>query len=984
MADVIGKGVIEVSADASGLKAGINDAKTSLQQLKEAAASAGDTLTGQSTRYLQSLEKQAAALERQAATFGKSKAEIAAYNVAQLGVAATASTVVARIDAAEKSLRAQAAAAKEATTATTALGVAQQKTGGVSPGQTAAALRQLPAQFTDIVTSLQGGQSPLTVLLQQGGQVKDSFGGVTEAAKALGGYVGKLIGPFTLAAAAAGGLAIAFFQGRAETKAYQSALITTGNYAGVTSGQLSDMARAISQSVGTQGQAAAALAALAASGRLAGVALRSAATAAVDLEKATGQSIEKTVDQFVQLAEAPAAASLKLNETLHYLNQSTYERIAALEQQGRKEEAAALAQKTYADAAISRFAEVRSNMGYLERAFQSLGEIASKAWDKVKDVGRVASDADVLDDLRTRLAAKQQQGPLNDTPGVQSSYNKGIAALNEQISAQEILIRDKARFANLDKDQASAQQAAIRATDELNKQIDSSATKQEKMNKALAEAKQRFDAIRAVNPGSALLGKEQQTYANIREQFADKAAPGRENTLGKAQLDADLAALKASLEARNDAYKNADSIFAARRAAGLVTDKQFYEQERVDLELNEANQLRGLNAEKARLEQQTFAGDSAAAKEIDNQKAIGEIVAKIGKVKADTAAQAQVFAIQERAAADSLAASYIAARNAAEQFLQTLIKQGQRQVQAVGQSDKQRNYSAGINQIEDRYTQQRLDLENTRRVLEAQTDDKGNSKFTTTEKAKYDAGLALLNEYEAKATASYAQTFQAITAEEGKWENGATRAFQNYLDSAANVADQTNQLFTDAFSGIEDALATFVTTGKLSFTSLVNSIIADLVKMEVKAAASSIFKSMSGAGGLLSFLGGSGGGAGAVGSISDAALLSAGWAKGGAFSNGVQKFADGDVFGKPTMFGLGGGRLGVMGEAGPEAIMPLTRGKDGKLGVASQGGGGVVQYVTNNIGSNLSRQEVAQGLQQGMRSVKGDILEIMRNNKVLG
>lgn len=80
---------------------------------------------------------------------------------------------------------------------------------GMSAKATAAALRGVPAQFTDIITSLQGGQAPLTVFLQQGGQLKDMFGGAGNAARALGGYVAGLVNPFTLAAAAVVGLGIA-------------------------------------------------------------------------------------------------------------------------------------------------------------------------------------------------------------------------------------------------------------------------------------------------------------------------------------------------------------------------------------------------------------------------------------------------------------------------------------------------------------------------------------------------------------------------------------------------------------------------------------------------------------------------------------------------------------------------------------------------------------------------------------------------------
>ena len=108
---------------------------------------------------------------------------------------------------------------------------------GLSAKQTAAALRQVPAQFTDIVTSLAGGQNPLTVLLQQGGQLKDVFGGAGAAARALGGYVLGLVNPITVVLGAAAGVVAAFASGQREIAEYGKALALSGNAAGATAGQ---------------------------------------------------------------------------------------------------------------------------------------------------------------------------------------------------------------------------------------------------------------------------------------------------------------------------------------------------------------------------------------------------------------------------------------------------------------------------------------------------------------------------------------------------------------------------------------------------------------------------------------------------------------------------------------------------------------------------------------------------------------------------
>ena len=116
---------------------------------------------------------------------------------------------------------------------------------GMSAAQTAAALRNVPAQFTDIAVSLASGQKPLTVLLQQGGQLKDMFGGVGAAARALGGYVASLVNPVTIAAAAIGGIGYAAYSGASEMDEFKKNLILTGNISGLTADKFNAMAQSM-------------------------------------------------------------------------------------------------------------------------------------------------------------------------------------------------------------------------------------------------------------------------------------------------------------------------------------------------------------------------------------------------------------------------------------------------------------------------------------------------------------------------------------------------------------------------------------------------------------------------------------------------------------------------------------------------------------------------------------------------------------------
>lgn len=267
---------------------------------------------------------------------------------------------------------------------------------GVSAKQTAAALRGVPAQFTDIAVSLQGGQAPLTVLLQQGGQLKDMFGGIGPAAKALGGYVLGLVNPFTVAAAAAAGLGIAYYQGSKEADAYRNALINTGNSAGTTAGALSSMASSIGGTVGTTGEAAAALALLAENGKIARGSFEDIATAAVASQEATGRAVSETIAEFAKIADDPVKAAQALNDQYNFLTAAVYNQIVALKAQGKETEAARLLTDTYADAVRSRATQVATNLGSIERAWASISLETRKTIDAVLNVGRIEDSAKKL------------------------------------------------------------------------------------------------------------------------------------------------------------------------------------------------------------------------------------------------------------------------------------------------------------------------------------------------------------------------------------------------------------------------------------------------------------------------------------------------------------------------------------------------------------------------------------------------------------
>ena len=166
---------------------------------------------------------------------------------------------------------------------------------------------------------------------------------------------------------------------------------------------------------------------------------------------------------------------------------------------------------------------------------------------------------------------------------------------------------------------------------------------------------------------------------------------------------------------------------------------------------------------------------------------------------------------------------------------------------------------------------------------------------------------------------------------------GAQQGIQAYVDSIGNLRDAVGQLTTNAIGGLEESLASLATTGTANFREFAASILKETTRMIIRQL---ILKS------IMQLIGGIGGSATAKSfEMPNSAFIPSGgykFADGGAFANGIVPFANGGIVSSPTLFKFakgGGFNTGLMSESGPEAIMPLRRGADGKLGVASSGGG---------------------------------------------
>ncbi|HCF4913100.1 TPA: phage tail tape measure protein [Pseudomonas aeruginosa] len=332
--------------------------------------------------------------------------------------------------------------------------------------------------------------------------------------------------------------------------------------------------------------------------------------------------------------------------------------------------------------------------------------------------------------------------------------------------------------------------------------------------------------------------------------------------------------------------------------------------------------------------------------------------------------QEQKLAEQRRNSADAY-------RKAMEVVLQARQDAINSDVAGIGLGDDERDQAQRLDAVRKKYA----DL---RRELEAQQEDASRRLGP----AAYEQRLADLADFQARELQMEVDGYGARLDAQRDYRNGARRAWQNIQADAADVASATDDMLTTGFNTASNALADFATTGKFKFRDFASSVINDMARIASQQAATGLLSGVLGAG-VSAFSGWMGGsataGASASGYTGNAyANWAAAQADGGAWANGVQFFANGAAFtnsivSRPTAFGMAGGRTGIMGEAGPEAILPLARGADGSLGVRSVGGGGGTALQVNAPvavtvedrsleGMELDQEVLQQNMQMQMKA----------------
>ncbi|MBA1658220.1 phage tail tape measure protein [Escherichia coli] len=378
---------------------------------------------------------------------------------------------------------------------------------GISVGQYKAAMRTLPAQFTDIATQLAGGQNPWLILLQQGGQVKDSFGGMIPMLRGLAGAITLPMVGVTSLAVATGALAYAWYQGDSTLSAFNKTLVLSGNQSGLTADRMLTLSRAGQAAGLTFNQASESLAALVNAGVRGGEQFDAINQSVARFASASGVEVDKVAEAFGKLTTDPTSGLMAMARQFRNVTAEQIAYVAQLQRSG--DEAGAL--QAANDIATKGFDEqtrrLKENMGALETWADKTGKAFKSMWDAILDIGRPESSADMLASAQKAFdeadkkwqwyqSRSQRRGKTASfRANLQGAWNDrenarlGLAAATLQSDmekAGELAARDRAeRDASQLKYTGEAQKAYERLLTPLEKYT----ARQEELNKALKDGK---------------------------------------------------------------------------------------------------------------------------------------------------------------------------------------------------------------------------------------------------------------------------------------------------------------------------------------------------------------------------------------------------------------------------------------------------------------------------------------------------------------
>ena len=560
-----------------------------------------------------------ASLKQQADSIGKTRAELLEMKAAQLGVSTEAAPFINALKQQEQALKKQQ----------NAMGLA-----GISAGQYKMAMRQLPAQITDVVTSLASGMPVWLVAIQQGGQIKDSFGGIGNTFKVLLSYINPLtVGAVALGVALAA-IAKAGYDSWKSQRDLANALVLTGGYAATTTGQITSLTDEINKtSSATVGSIQAIATSLAQSGKYSINQIKAITKTTAEWAAQTGESEKAITGYFDSIAKDPVKGLAELNDQFNFLKEGQLTYIESLRKTKGETAAAEAATKLFADTMDKRLKDIADSATPLETMWTDIKKWAADSWKWVGDhtvgalnliVDTVSSIINVIRKLIADGDAMIAQFIVDAGRQLQKVPGMGDFG-NDFLAQQEQLIKDsKAKSAELAK--TIAEQQARIAKGEMgyidaakNKNVSggySSATKDKVNQEEKDILKNRNARKEQVDAGVKIDEQYQSELLSLQAQLKvlqqhkgldDKISQQRKDyftTVAKFQVLEEASAKRKLTQSEKQMLANKQSIIAMAEQKAIVGD-HIVRQQRLNALLDKSVKYQNQMAEKTKALQDT-------------------------------------------------------------------------------------------------------------------------------------------------------------------------------------------------------------------------------------------------------------------------------------------------------------------------------------------------------------------------------------------
>lgn len=646
------------------------------------------------------------------------------------------------------------------------------KKAGISVGQYNAAMRMLPAQFTDIATQLAGGQSPWLILLQQGGQVKDSFGGIIPTFRALLGSISPVMVGVGALATATGAMVYAWYQGSATLSDFNKTLVLSGNSAGLTSNRMLVLARSGEQAGLTFNQTSSALTELVNAGVRAGARFDDMSQAVAKFTEASGVPVDKVAAAFGKLTNDPTSGLIAMAQQFHNVTAEQIAYVAQLQRSG--DEAAAL--QAANDAATNGFRDqtksLRDNMGSIESAADSLKRAFKSMWDAALDIGRPDTAQEIVS--KAEAAFKRADEVWN--------LRKGDRYVNDDARASYWNDRESARLAL----EMAQQQANVAKATEDNAAREAVVESDRQKYAALAQS--------AYSKTESALDK----FTAKQKEYNQAIKDGR-------ILQADYNILMAAAKKEyDDSLKKPKQPSAVKTPAGVKS-----------IDTASAQTLE-LEAQLRTLEEHKSITDtiSQQRQELWKQQSRFSVLEEAAKKRALTADEKSVLANKDEVLARAEVNARLGDQIVAQERLNRLQDSSQKYVTQIG--EKTKALVAG-GSMSSRGAQ--------RQNEEAQLRQGWMNAGGTDADRGYQNELAALRRY-----------YAAQDKLRSDWAAGAKSAWADYVDSAGNAYDSIKSIATTTLDGISQSLADMLTTGKANLADFTRSTLSMLTQILIKQA----------------------------------------------------------------------------------------------------------------------------------------------------